>query len=155
MKKTLYSLILGSLTMLSHAYASDAVLAEEGRKQVGICLSCHAQDMDPPKAPPLWAVQKRYAKQYGKGSAFDQAVVDFVTAPTPEKALLQHAVEGMGLMNALPLPKDTLLAIAAYIRTTDFPPPCEHWRIGVRISEAKGDTEHAEQDRRKLQKLCQ
>ena len=58
-------------------------------------------------------------------------------------------------MPPLPLPDAMLEKIAAYIYEEQFVPPCSHWKIAVERALAKEDMEHAERDRRMLERFCE
>lgn len=102
--------------------------AQQGKAQFAVCLSCHNESLNPAKAPPMFGVHNRYKRQHGTEESFVNALVDFVSHPTEEKALMKRAVKKLGLMPALPLGEETLGNIAAYIYETDFDAPCEHWK---------------------------
>lgn len=144
------------MSLLLFAPGSFALSPEaiEGKTLYPACHVCHNQAMDPPLGPPMWGVQRRYKRATLDDEDFVKTMVDFVKAPTLESAIHDKAIEMMGLMPAMPLPDDILTKISTYILEEDFPPPCEHWRIGARIAEEKGDLEHAEKDRRQLERFC-
>lgn len=153
MKKSILMLVIG-LLIHSNSWALSPE-AEAGKTLIGVCEACHAENLDPPKAPPLFALNRRYSKRHVDKEAFVDAIRNFVQKPQAEAALLPRAVEVMGLMPALPLEDDMLNKIAAYLYEEHFPYPCEHWRIGVKMNKEKGDLEHAAKDQRKLDRFCQ
>lgn len=146
--------ILGAILLLTPGGILLAASPDAPPAEMAICDACHAEALSPPKGPPYWAIQNRYSRLHRDEAAFVQAIADFVVAPTKEKALMGQAVEHLGLMPAMPLPSTTLDTLAKYIHNTVFPPPCEHWKAGLKIAESQGDEEHAAQERRKLKKFC-
>lgn len=129
--------------------------AEAGKAMIAACTVCHEETLDPPKGPPLFALNKRYSRKYPDKAEFVEAMRKFVVKPQAGNSLLPHAVDALGLMPAMPLPDDMLNKIAAYIYEENFPYPCEHWRIGVKMNKERGDLDHAAQDQRKLDRFCQ
>jgi len=135
----------------SNALSPEAV---EGKALYPACHVCHNQAMDPPLGPPMWGVQRQYKRNTIDDEDFVKTMVDFVKAPTLEAAIHEKAVENLGLMPPMPLPDDLLKKIATYIMEEQFPPPCEHWRIGAKRAEEKGDMEHAKRDRNQIKRFC-
>lgn len=130
--------------------------AQKGEKAFLVCNTCHNAALDPPQAPPMWAVSNRYKKSFPDQESFVAAVVDFVNSPSVDKAIMHRPVQKMGLMPPMPLPKEQLTNIANYLYEHPFAPPCEHWKIAVRNAEAKGDVDnHIQQDKKKIQRFCQ
>lgn len=119
------------------------------------CNVCHDQALDPPLGPPMWSVQRRYKMATLDDEDFVESMVDFVKAPSPDKVKHDVAYQKMGLMPHLSLADDTLKKIVIYILEESFPAPCKHWEIGAKLAEEKGDVDHAEKDRRQLQRFCQ
>lgn len=129
--------------------------AAEGQKLFATCDACHNVALDPPKAPPMYGVQRRYKRTYSDKESFVQAVVDFVQKPSQDKVVMRRPAMKMGLMPPLPLPDDQLVKIATYIYEFPFPPPCEHWAIAIKNAEAAGEVDdHIEHDKMKLQQFC-
>jgi len=128
--------------------------AAEGKTLYPACHVCHDTALDPPLGPPMWGVQRRYMNNNLDREDFIRSMVDFVKAPSLEKAIHDQAVEQLGLMPALPLPDPLLEKIAAYIFEESFPPPCDHWKIAVQRALERGDTEHAGRDQRMLDNFC-
>ena len=133
----------------AHALSPEA---EAGRSMIGVCNACHAPELDPPKGPPLFGVQRRYKRAYPDRDAFTGRMVAFVRQPARGDAIMLQAVNQLGLMAPMPLPESTLRSIAAYIYEERFDPPCKHWEIAVRRVTEKGDTDHAR--KRQLQRFC-
>lgn len=130
--------------------------AQEGQKLFALCDACHNVSLDPPKAPPMYGVQRRYKMTYGDREGFVKAVTDFVQHPAMDKVVMRRPAMKMGLMPAMPLPADQLEKIANFIYEYPFPPPCNHWRIAVKNAEVAGEVDdHIEHDKMKLQKMCQ
>lgn len=128
---------------------------EKGKALFATCNSCHEQALNPPKAPPMWAIQRRYQKQTANKKEFIQRVVDFVKAPSEEQAIFKGAIQHLGLMPALPLPDSQLNAVASYLYETDFPPPCDHWKHATERYQQRGDNNQAQRHRKKWQRFCQ
>jgi mono/diheme cytochrome c family protein len=147
------------LPLLGAALFSSSTLALspeaiDGKNLYPACHVCHNQEMDPPLGPPMWGVKRRYKNSTIDDEDFIQSMADFVKNPTLENARHNVAVERLGLMPPLPLPDDALIKIATYILEENFPPPCAHWEIGVKISKEKGDLEHAKKDQNMLDRFC-
>ena len=138
--------------MNSHALSPDAV---EGKSLYPSCHVCHNTAMNPPLGPPMWGVQRQYKKNSDNDEDFVKKMVDFVKAPTAEKAIHAEAVKQMGLMPPLPLPDEILRKISTYILEENFPPPCEHWKIAIKRAEEKGDVNHAAKDKRMIKMFCE
>ena len=149
--KLTLSILTTLYAMNSHAFSPDAL---EGRNLYPACHVCHNQAMDPPLGPPMWGVQRLYKKNTLDDEDFVKAVVDFVKAPTIEKAIHSEALQQLGLMPPLPLPDEMLKKIATYILEEEFPPPCEHWKIAVKRAEENGDMAHVEKDANMLEMFC-
>jgi len=102
----------------------------------------------------MWGVQRRYKNNSPDQEDFVNRMVDFVKAPSLEKAIHDEVVGQMGVMPAMPLPDVMLKKIASYIFEEQFAPPCDHWRVAVERAEARGNPEHAAKDRRQLKRYC-
>ncbi len=126
----------------------------KGRELFQVCNACHNPSLDPPLAPPMWGVQRRYKRMSNNKGQFINLVSEFAQAPTLENAKFRRAVEMLGLMPPVALPEDSLKKIAAYIFAEQFPPPCMHWKIGVSKAEQAGDMAHANKDRKMLKRFC-
>ena len=130
--------------------------AERGKSSVGVCTSCHNQELDPPLGPPLFGVQKRYRMMYPEKHEFVKRMVSFVKEPQLDKAIMRRPVRKLGLMPAMALPKDQLSDIAHYIYEASFGYPCRHWEIAVKNAEEKGQVDlHIQKDKLMLQRFCQ
>ena len=151
LKKYILFLLAAFFTTHTLALSPEAT---EGKAFYPACHVCHDQKLDPPQGPPMWGVQRRYQRNTLDKEDFINTMVDFVKAPTLEKALHDPAIEMMGLMAPMPLPDDMLIKIATYIYEEKFPPPCTHWKIGAKLAKEKGDLEHAEKDLRMLDRFC-
>lgn len=128
--------------------------ASSGKLLYKTCHACHDPDFDPPKAPPMFSVQQRYKKMTPDKDAFIDRIVSFTTNPQRGDAVMQHAVETVGLMPAMSIPEADLRKIAAYIYENQFDYPCAHWRAGMKRANAEGDMVHYEQDKKKLELFC-
>lgn len=152
----------GEETKTTAPPANDPILstlsasAQEGAKTFEVCNTCHNVALDPPKAPPMFGVSNRYKKSFPDQESFVAAVVDFVGHPSMDKVVMKRPAQKMGLMPPMPLPKEQLTNIANYLYEYPFPPPCEHWKIAVKIAETEGKVDdHIEHDKRKIQRFCQ
>lgn len=128
--------------------------AEQGKQVMAACNVCHLENIDPPKGPPYWAIQKRYKMQFPEQEAFMASMTSFVNQPMEDKVLMKGALEHLGMMPPMPLGDKTLTQISAFLYEATFEPPCEHWRIAVRIAKESGDEFHAKKDQNKLNKFC-
>ncbi len=149
----LSSLLIGS--SLIYAQDDQASLSEsaiQGKAVFAVCQSCHDASLNPPKAPPMYGVQRRYQRQYENQQAFVDAIVQFVSQPTEDRALMKHPIKKLGLMPALPLGDDMLSNIATYIYEENFEPPCDHWANA--ISSEKGKGKHRKQVQSSFNELC-
>lgn len=134
-----------------HAFSPEAT---EGKQKFQLCNACHNPSLDPPLAPPMWGVQRRYKRIAQDKNQFIDMVAQFAKAPTLENAVLVRAVKMLGLMPAVALPEDDLKKIATYIWEEQFSPPCKHWEIGAIRAEKEGDVAHAKKDRKMLKRFC-
>lgn len=145
------------LLLLAHFSVTVFALspeATEGKTLYPTCLACHNPELENPLGPPMWGVQRRYKKNSLDKEDFVQSMVEFVRAPTLEKAIHDEALGQLGLMPALPLPDKLLKNISTYIFEEQFPPPCTHWTIAVKRATERGDAEHAKKDQRMLKRFC-
>jgi len=135
----LASLLLGS-PMLSaqEDQTSLSELAVKGKASFAVCQACHDASLNPPKAPPMFGVQRRYKRQYDTQQEFVNAVVKFVAQPTESAALMKRPIKKMGLMPGLPLGDEMLSGIATYIYEESFEPPCDHWSYAISAGQGKG-----------------
>ncbi len=146
-------MFLGLMLYAAGSYALSPV-AVEGKTLYPACHVCHNTAMDPPLGPPMWGVKRQYKNNTMDDEDFIKTMVEFVKAPSKDKAIHVKAVEQLGLMPAMPLPDEMLSKIAIYILEENFPPPCDHWRIAVKRAEARGDAQHANRDRMMLERFC-
>ncbi|MCW9013122.1 MAG: cytochrome C [Gammaproteobacteria bacterium] len=153
MIRSQFFLLLSALFISANSFALSAD-AIEGKQFYPSCHVCHDQSLDPPLGPPMWGVQRRYKNNTIDDEDFVQSMVDFVKAPTPEKAIHNEAVKQLGLMPPLPLPDDILKKIATYILEEHYSPPCAHWEIAVKRASNRGDLEHAKKDQLMLERFC-
>lgn len=142
---------LCSFSISGYALSPEAVA---GKEYFQLCNSCHNPSLNPPLAPPMWGVQRRYMKIARDKEQFVDLVAEFASSPTAEKAIFSRAVRRLGLMPAVSMSEDNLRKVAAYIWEQQFPPPCEHWKNGARLAEKAGDVAHAKKDRKKLDRFC-
>lgn len=93
-----------------------ADLAEGERIYREICAQCHTMEPPPNLAPPMHHVSRHLRQSLDHEDDAVAHVVSFVTSPTPEASLLpEMAVNRFGLMPPLPLPRESLEAVARYI----------------------------------------
>lgn len=128
--------------------------AEKGKDQFAACNACHNAELNPPLAPPIWGIQRRYKMQAMDRETFIDQLAGFVGAPSADSALFAQAVTRFGLMSAVALPEEELRNIAAYIWEESFEPPCEHWKAGAEIAMKEGDQAHAAKDLQMLKRFC-
>ena len=146
--------LLGS-SLLS-AELEQAPLSEQavlGEGKFAVCNACHDDTLNPPQAPPMFGVQRRYKKQFESQQEFVDAIVKFVTQPTEGDALMKGPVKKLGLMPGLPLGDDMLSEIATYIYEESFEPPCGHWAQAM--SSEKGKGKHRQKVRAMHEEFCQ
>jgi len=118
------------------------------------CLSCHDAGLDPPQAPPMYGVQKRYRMDSPDRAEFIRRITAFVQQPSEDRALLKMAVKHVGLMPAVDVAGDDVKAIAAYIYDASFDIPCRHWQAAMKMAQTKGDTQHFDHARIRFNKMC-
>lgn len=117
--------------------------AKAGEALFAVCNSCHDPEFQRPMGPPMYGVKRKYKQTTVGREAFISKVVAYVTAPSNEAAMMVHAVKKFGLMPALPLGKQPLRHLAAYIYEEEFAPPCMHWQSALADATAAGDTDQA------------
>mgnify|MGYP004449612589 CR=1 FL=1 len=93
--------------------------SEVGKKLMETkCYLCHNPsigDNNQRIAPPMIAVKARYLDTYGDRESFVKGIVEFVKAPSKEKAMMWGAVRRYGLMPSQQFPEDEIRKIAEYI----------------------------------------
>lgn len=141
-------------SMLSMHVLALSPEAEKGKAQFAVCDTCHNAALNPPLAPPMWGVQRRYKMQAMDRQGFIDEMADFVGNPIADRALFTRAVTQFGLMPAMALPEEMLRNIAAYLWEESFEPPCEHWKAGAEIATREGDQAHAAKDLQMLKRFC-
>jgi len=153
MKKVI--LIAGSsLILVSNAYAGDTSFMEGKKLFKENCLTCHSAQLDPPLAPPMFAVQMKYKMATPDKSTFVNKVTSFATHPTKEKALLDMAVNKLGLMPEMGFSKKDVRQIAAYIHDETFSPPCKHWEAVLKMERDGGDMQHYKKVKKRYKMMC-
>lgn len=148
--------LLGS-SLLS-AETEQAPLSERavlGEGKFAVCKACHDDTLNPPQAPPMFGVQRRYKQQFESQQEFVDAIVKFVTLPTESEALMKGPVKKLGLMPGLPLGDDMLSEIATYIYEENFEPPCEHWAQAMLSEKGKGKGKHRQHVQSMYEEFCQ
>ncbi len=139
------------LSGTAHALSPQAL---QGQQHFRLCNSCHDTALNPPKGPPMWGVKRQYLRNTLDRDDFISTMTAFVSQPSTDKVIHTKAFEQMGLMPAMPLPTEILHQLVAFIYEFEFAPPCDHWEIAVQRAEARGDLDHAEKDRRQLNRFC-
>lgn len=142
----------GLLTNTAWALSAEVQAAEP---LFAVCNACHNPELNPPLAPPMWGVQRRYLKQFGGADAAAARIADFVAAPALDKAIFAEAIKTHGLMPAVAMPPQQLKQVAQYVVEARFPPPCTHWRYGMQKAKAEGDMKHAKKDQAMLRRFCE
>jgi len=160
LKKTGYgvlaSLLLGSMALSAQEDQTPlSELAVQGKANFAVCQACHDASLNPPKAPPMYMVQRRYKRQYENQREFVDAVVKFAGQPTEDGALMKRPIEKLGLMPPLPLGDNMLSGIATYIYEESFEPPCEHWAHAMSSGKGKGSGKHRQHVQSMYDELCQ
>lgn len=143
MKKVI--ILATAMLVTANACAEDNTTAAGKKLFQENCLSCHDADLDPPLAPPMFGVQKRYKMASSDRAEFIHKINEFVQQPSEEKALLKRAIKHVGLMPEVDVAENDVKKIAAYIFDASFAVPCNHLRAAMKMAKAKGDTQHFEQ----------
>ena len=104
------------------------------------CLVCHSAtaDEDNRLAPPLEAVKRRYLLVYPKIEEFTEAVVDFVSDPTEENAIMLGSIQKFNLMLPMEYSEEDIEAVATYIYQYELEKP--DW-FEAHYQEMHGDVE--------------
>lgn len=147
-------LLMGPVVEAQESSTPLSAVALQGEGGFAICQSCHDASLNPPKAPPMFGVQKFYKRQYESKDEFVNAIVAFVEHPSDSSALMKMPVSKLGLMPALPLGSDTLTPIATYIYEAQFEPPCDHWANVLGSGDDHGGKGHRRQAQSKYDKFC-
>lgn len=150
-KASILIVISSILSVNGYAFSPEGA---SGKEHFTVCHACHNPTLNPPLAPPMWGVQRRYKRMSQSKEQFINSIASFAKAPSQEKAVFKHAIPVLGLMPPVVLPDQALKDVATYIWEEQFPPPCEHWKYGVTRAENAGDMAHAEKDRRMLKRFC-
>lgn len=119
---SLLAIIALSLACNENPEVKDKDASAERHKQAKAylslnCESCHSAtaDHDSRLAPPFFAIQKHYLKEYPEQADFEQAIIDFINAPSEEHALMRGAVEKFGLMPPMMVEPEEAKALASYL----------------------------------------
>jgi len=152
--KTTVLLAGASLLLASNAYASDGSFAEGKKLFQDNCLACHDAQLDPPQAPPMFAVQMKYKMATPGKASFVDKVTSFATHPTKEKAILKKPVKVLGLMPDMGFEESDVRKIAAYLHDETFAPPCNHWKVALRITKEKNDMKHHNKIKQRYNAMC-
>ncbi|MFC1542850.1 c-type cytochrome [Pseudomonadota bacterium] len=128
---------------------------QEGRQLMqSNCMACHHVELDPPMGPPMFAVQMRYKRVTTDRASFIERLTAFTMHPSEERAVMQNGIEQLGLMPDIGADEGEVRKVAAYIHDETFAPPCEHWKIGMKIAKAQGDTQHFKKDQMMFNRMC-
>lgn len=101
---------------------AQATLAEGRRIYDNVCATCHTLVPPPTLAPPMSHIVRQYRQVLPNDQAVASRIVEFVRAPSAERALMpEQARERFGLMPAQQLPDNQLRAVAAYVLTLRDP----------------------------------
>lgn len=89
------------------------------------CYSCHnnTPDKESRIAPPIFAIQQRYLKEYPTKEKFVEAIIAFTTNPNEENALMREAIQTFGVMPQMSYAKEDLKHLADYIFEGKFTHP--------------------------------
>lgn len=89
------------------------------------CYSCHSATapLNGRLAPPMAAVRSHYLDEKSTLAGFTGELIRFVQKPSEAYSKMPGARRRFGLMPALPLPEEEIVAIAAYIFYTDLEAP--------------------------------
>lgn len=108
-------------------FAATASLQDPVFEKVRIyCYACHnpsAPSHDDVIAPPLAAVKRRYAIEYGSKELSADAMTKFLLDPTEEKAIMYNAVKRFGLMAKTPADEQTTRDIVKFIHDKKLEEP--------------------------------
>ena len=98
------------------------------------CYACHnpsAPSHDAIVAPPMAAIKHRYSREFQSKNAFVEAIINFTTEPSPEKARMKGALRRFNVMPKPVTSEADIRKIAAYIYENDIEEPewfAEHFR---------------------------
>ena len=112
-----YTLLLIVLSQHSSGLWANDSVADGGKLFLQHCGSCHGQSESAGNriAPPIVAVKDHYLRQHTDKQSFVSALVNWVTHPSNDRALMPGAIRRFGLMPALPYSEQDLAAIAEFI----------------------------------------
>jgi mono/diheme cytochrome c family protein/cytochrome c556 len=142
------------ILLTANAYAGDTASLEGKKLFQENCLTCHNAELDPPMAPPMFGVQKRYKKASADRAEFIRKISEFVQQPSEEKALLKRAIKHVGIMPAVDIAEHDVEKIAAYIYDASFTVPCAHFRAAMKMAKAKGDMQHFNHAQKRFNHMC-
>ncbi|MDX8387058.1 MAG: hypothetical protein R8M46_00795 [Ghiorsea sp.] len=143
------------LLFVSQAHAGEKSFSEGKVLFQENCLVCHDAQLDPPQAPPMFAVQKKYKKATDNQSEFVNRMVLFVVHPTKDKALLKEPVKMLGLMPELGFSPADVKKVAVYIYDESFSPPCNHWKAAANRFKESGQTAQYRSHQKRFDMMCQ
>ena len=143
MRKKLLVLALGIMASYQIALALETKNQDGQTSFETICLSCHGRT-----APPMFVIKKHYLKRYPDREVFMRQIGSWVRSPSPNKALMPHALEKHGMMPAQLLDDEVLAKVAAYIYDTQL-------KQGHGQHQGKGNcSDHDEQGSRSFSAGC-
>ncbi len=143
-----------SLLLASNAYASDSSFAEGKKLFQENCFVCHNAQLDPPQAPPMFGVQMKYKMATPDKASFVDKITAFATHPTEDKAILKKPVEVLGVMPDMGFEQEDVRKIAAYLHDETFAPPCQHWKVAMRITKERHDLKHHDEIKQRYNAMC-
>ena len=116
------------------AKPNNEILASDGYQLIQQkCFICHLEKPDPSKkdqmiAPPMARIQEHYKPSHRTKEAFIQAITEWVSNPSEEKAIMPGAVRRFNLMPHLPYPKEEVVKIAEVLYDMNFDQMPNHGR---------------------------
>ncbi|MDQ6954282.1 MAG: cytochrome c [Mariprofundaceae bacterium] len=144
-----------SFMLVSNSYASEDTAFTEGKKLLqDNCLVCHNAQLDPPQAPPMFAVQMKYKKASSDKESFVNKVTSFATHPSEDKAIIKMAVKKLGVMPDMGFKEEDVRKIASYIYDETFSPPCSHWKSAMKVMKENGDMKHYKKVSKRYSMMC-
>jgi len=152
--KKIILLMAMSVSWAGSGHAADTDFAAGKKLFQKNCLACHNAELDPPQAPPMFAVQMKYKMATDNKQAFVEKVTSFAIHPSKDKALLKKPVEVLGLMPDMGFEAKDVQLIAAYIHDETFSPPCKHWKVAMRIFQEKGDSKAFRHHKERYDAMC-
>ncbi|NVK29366.1 MAG: hypothetical protein HWE20_00075 [Gammaproteobacteria bacterium] len=95
-----------------------------------LCASCHVMQGQATIAPPVYGM-RNHLNDITDKDEFVQHIIDWVKAPSAEKARMKGAIKKFGLMPALPYPEEDVRLVAEWLFEAKIDKPNwydEHYR---------------------------